>query len=58
MHKAQVRAARMVKAAWRADKYMSEVVVDNEHPVPPYPLTDAQYEKVKQYWYTKKPPVR
>lgn len=58
MHKAQVRAARMVRAAWRAEKYLSEVVVDDERSVPPNGMTDADWEKMKQYWYTKKPPVR
>ena len=58
MHKAQVRAARMVRAAWREDYYRSEMIEDDDREVPAYRMTDEQWEANKRYWYERKGPVR
>ena len=58
MHKAQVRAARMVRAAYRENSYRSEIIEDEDRSVPPFGMTDAEYEAQKRYWFEKNGPVR
>lgn len=53
MHKAQVRAARMVRAAHREECYRSEMIEDDDREVPAYRMTDEQWQANKRYWYDR-----
>lgn len=57
MHKAQVRASRMVIAAFRENHYRSEMIEDSDRSVPPYRMTDEEYQAQKRYWFKKSGPV-
>ena len=53
MHKAQTRAARMVRAAYRESAYRSELVDDSDREIRPFHMTDAEWEANKRYWFNK-----
>lgn len=50
MHKAQVRAARMVKAAWREKAYRSELIEESDREVPYFGMTDEEWAAQRKYW--------
>ncbi len=57
-HRANVRAARMVRAAYRDNYYRSEIVEDENREVPYMRLSDEEWEDARRYWFEKTGPVR
>ena len=57
LHKANIRAARMVRSAWREKMYRSEIIEDSGREVPYLRLNDEEYRAMKRYWFEKNGPV-
>lgn len=57
VHKANVRHARMVRAAYRQKKYRSEIIEDSANEIPFHRLTDEEWAQFSQRQFMKYGPV-
>lgn len=51
LHKANVRRARTIRAAYRLEAYKSELVEENDREIPYRGLTDPEWDALQKYWF-------